>query len=876
MQLLTTKLHPPSLPKRILTRSRLLDVLDEAMDFKVCLLSAPTGYGKTSLVREWTEKTDVLVSWITFDEGDNELNRFLSYVAEAVFSILPKKDDRPITLLPFQGQESVELYLASLINQIANSSDALTLIVNDYEAITSNECHMALEFLIEYAPENLCVFLLSRLDPPLPFARWRARHQLLEIRTDDLRFTRPEINNFLVNLTQCDLNNDEIDIINQKTEGWAASLHLLSLSLQSPSHKDRFFKALDESLSHIIDFLAEEVLVQLPVETRSFLYKTSILSRFTGDLCHAVTREPHSDDILRDLERHNLFISHLDDDHQWYHFHPLFAECLGQRLQDDDAIKVSDLHCRAADWYANNGDADDALDHAFKAKDIDRAARIMEDYAILWIDQGDYQTFIRWFNEIPRKKISQYPSLSAFYLCALIDGRNLNEFDSYIDLQKELQDHPKVGDMIKAAQASASFLHGDHQEALQATKQNLVKFQASPPQSIEKLFAYSFNWIIQVGIYLRMNHLKEADDVFLSAIPTYLQTGLTGFAIDALGGRARNKMKMGQLHNSEEILEQGLLLLRRWGNESGAGLRSFPAAIRIFGPLSRLYYEQNRLEDSVAMAQKAIESSRSGGYVWGWRVVQVYATLGLAHLALSDKESALKALDKIKEFEEMLASYPISNMWTRQIALRQKTRLALMLAKEDASLYSQVEEWIYEYQAEDPERSEEISALWARSLIKQGKVEEASPTLHQIIKNAEAEGRNGDLIEYLLLLLSEENIHRALELAKPQGYCRIFIDGGEEVKKLLERVGTSYTNKLLEAFPERNSEQISKNESTWLNLRERQILGLLDKAYTNQEIANELHLSVNTVKWYARRIYTRLAVRNRREAVAKAKELGII
>ena len=182
--------------------------------------------------------------------------------------------------------------------------------------------------------------------------------------------------------------------------------------------------------------------------------------------------------------------------------------------------------------------------------------------------------------------------------------------------------------MLKAAQASACFLRGDYRKALQMTEKNLAKFQTSVPLSIEGLFAYSFNWIIQIGIYLYLNDLKSADEALIEAIPIYLQTGLTGFAIDALGGRARNKMKMGQLHHAEDILEQGLLLLRRWGYESRTGWQRFPAAIRIYGPLSRLYYEQNRLKDSITMAQKALESSRSGGYVWGWRVVEVYSTLG--------------------------------------------------------------------------------------------------------------------------------------------------------------------------------------------------------------------------------------------------------
>lgn len=868
MRLLTTKLHPPALTKRFLSRPRLLESLTEVDEHKLTLLSAPTGYGKTSLVCEWITQADVQIAWFTVDEGDNNLDRFLTYISEALLGVLPEDGERLLAPLPFQGAESVELYLTSLINQIAAFDSAVLLILNDYESIKSSECHAAVEFLVEYAPENLSLLLMSRLDPPLPLSRWRAGGELLEIRTDALRFSFDEICDFFAKVVDVELSEEEAKLIETRTEGWAASLHLLSLSLHASS-KERFFQALDESLSHTIDFLADEVLAQLPDETRRFLYQISILPRFTGSLCQAVTKNPHSENILRDLEYHNLFITHLDDDHQWYHFHPLFAACLTQRLAEEKNIQVTDLHQRAADWYVGTNNPEDALEHASKAQDIDRIAEIMEAYAILWIDQGEHPTFIRWFQKIPREKLLHYPSLTAFYLCALADGRNLNEFDSYADLQAELAGHPKVGEMIKAAQASACFLRGEHQEAIQRTDENISRLQLSPPTSIEGLFALSFNRIIQIGIYLAQDRLQDADKVLLAAIPTYLQTGLNGFAMDALGGRARNMMKMGQLHLAEDILGQGLLLLRRWGSES----QGFPAAIRIYGPLSRLYYEKNRLEESITMAQKAIETARSGGYVWGWRVVEAYAMLGLARLALGEKKAALNALKNIQQFEELLVSYPISNMWTRQIALRQKIKLAALLAREDEKKYGQIKAWVYEYQAEGPERDEESSLIQAYLWIQENDREQAAALVGRLIQKAERERRHGDLIEHLLLLPSEQNLERALALAEKQGYCRSFVDGGQAVLALLDKINTPYAKNLLKIAA---TSPTVPEEELWLNLSERRILNLLAKEYTNQKIAYELNFSVNTVKWYARKIYEKLNVKNRREAVREAQKRGLV
>ncbi len=876
MKLLSTKLRPPALPKRLLHRQRLLDALSTAVDFKISMLSAPTGYGKTTLVCDWITQANISFAWLTLDDGDNEPNRFLSYLTAAIGNSLPKSAERLATPLPLANRESVEAYLTALINQIAESQENLTLVLNDYEDITSELCHAALEYLIEYAPDNFHTLLLTRADPPLPFSRWRARGQLLELRADDLRFNRDEIRGFLVETMRYTLTDDEINALDQRTQGWVASLRLLTLSLETAPKKQQFFKALDDSQSHIMDFLVDEALTQLPAETQTFLYRTSILPQFSGALCQAVTGNPHSESILRDLERHNLFISRLDHDSRWYRFHPLFAECLQHRLHEQIDIRIADLHRNASDWHAANGNADAALDHAFKAKDFDQAARIMESHAILWIDQGEYQTFTYWFDQLPRERLSGYPRLSAYYLCGLLDSRSLERFEAFASLQAQLEAAPEVQALIKAMYATAAYIRRDHQAALTLAERNIAEFQTVPPQTVDEFFAYSLNLSARIGMRYQVDDLPETDQAVASAIPVFLQAGLTGYAIDALGVRASNKMRMGNLRQAEEILEQALLLLRRSGSEAESGAQSHPIAVRIYGPLSHLYYEQNRLTDSIAMAQKAIESSQSGGYNWGWRVVEVYATLGLAHLALNDEASAFDALDKIQQVENLLAGYPVLYTRTRLDAACQKMRLILALAQFDKSLYSRVEEWGNSNQAQGWERGEAESAIWVRYLISQGKVKESESILHRIQKEAETAGRFGDLLEYLVMEASDASLQRALELAEPQEYFRTFLDGGERVRQFLAGVDSLYAKKIAHAFPPLYPAQAQREEAPWLNISERQILRLLCNEYSNQQIADELHLSVNTVKWYARRIYAALGAKNRREAILKTKELGLM
>ncbi|MDW8325591.1 MAG: LuxR C-terminal-related transcriptional regulator [Anaerolineales bacterium] len=840
------------------------------MDFAVCLLSAPAGYGKTTLVCDWLAQANTSFAWLTLDEGDNESHRFLSYLAAAIGNALPKSAERFAAPLPVARRAAVEAYLAALINKVAESQEHLTLVLNNGEAITNGLCHGALEYLIEYAPDNFHTLLLTRADPPLPFSRWRARGQLLELRAADLRFSRDEIRDLIAETTRQALTDEELNALDQRTQGRAASLRLLTRSLETAPNKQHFFKALEDSRNRTMDFLVDEVLKQLPAETQAFLYRTSILPQFSGDLCQALTGNPHSESILRDLERHNLFISRLDHDSRWYRFHPLFAKCLQQRLREQTDIDIADLHRRASDWHAADGNADAALNHAFEAKDFDRAARIMEAHAILWIDQGEYQTFTHWFEQLPREQLTAYPRLSAFYLCGLLDSRNLERFEAFAALQAQLETLPEVQHLIQAMRAVAALVRGDDQTALTLTNQSIPTFQVNPPQTVDEFFAYSLHLFVRMGIYYQADNVLAAEQAAAAAIPVFLQAGLAGYALDALGVRASNKMRLGNLRQAEDILEQALLLLRRSG--TGSGMPSHPIAVRIYGPLSRLYYEQNRLADSIAMAQKAIESSQSGGYQWGWRVAEVYATLGLAYLASNEVAFAFDTLEKIRQIENLLAGYPSLHTRTRRDALCQKMRLLLALAPFDETLYSRVEEWRNKNQARGEKGGEAESALWARYLILQGKVAEAESVLHPLIHTAGAERRLGDLLEYLTLAADEGALRRALEMAEPQGFLRVFIDGGERVRAALEKIHLPYARKILAAFPTLPGAQKRKAATPWLNLHEREILRLLDAGYSNQQIADALHLSVNTVKWYARRIYAALGAKNRREALTKAKE----
>ncbi len=874
MKLLATKLRPPALPKRRLSRPRLITALNAALEDKVALIAAPTGYGKLTLAREWMAQSALSCVWLTLDASDNDPGRFLTYLTEALLGTAGRPPEPWPSPNLLSRDDDRQAYLDALINRLHEWGDELVLILNNYETILAEPCHAALTYLIEYSPDNLRVLVLTRADPPLPLARWRARQQLHELRAEDLRFTRAEMRDYVAAQGGPLLTDNEVEALDRRTQGWAVSLRLLAPALSPTSDRERFFRALESGQTQIMDFLVDEALSQLPAELQDFLCQTSVLTRFTGGLCQAVTGNVHSERILRDLERHNLFISRLEEGSPWFRFHPLFAECLGQRLREQPEVDVAALHRRAADWHSANDLAEEALEHAWLAQDLERAARILEANIPQWIDQGEYQIIARWIERLPHDALIRQPRLAALYLCSLADSRNHERFEALADLQEQARTDPEVRPILRAAQALVQ-LGSDAVAALELADQNLSEFRARPPQSVLGHFAHGLSWSARIAALINVDQLVSADQAMGAAIPVFLQAGLTGYALDTLGARATNQLRLGQLHGAAETLDQGLLLARRWGDEDGRGARSFPAAIRVHGPLSRLHYEHNRLSEAIAAAQKAIEAAQRGGYTWGWRLIEIYATLGLAHHAAGDVERAFQALEHIRRIETLLASHPTVHTSTRLAALGEKIRLALTLAAHEPSLLSRIAEWGHEVARAGIDRNETFMAVWVNYLTAVGREAEARPLLDRIIQQAEAADRRGDLIAYLVLDARPESVARALTLSAGQGYCRTFVDGGERARRGLTLLGTPAAHDVLAAFPPEIGPGGRAEPRPWLNLSERQILELLSREKTNQEIADALHLSVNTVKWYARRIYAALGARNRREAIQAAARLGL-
>ncbi len=444
--ILATKLYiPPHRPKIVL-RPHLVERLNEGLHFKLVLISAPAGFGKTTLVSEWAARNGCPVAWLSLDEGDNDFVRFLTYLVSALQKLalsnvrlrtkaegmVPNLGEGLLAALQSAQQPPAELLLTTLLNEIAAVPNDFFLVLDDYHLIEAQPIDSSLAFLLERLPPQMHLVITTREDPSLPLARLRARGQLTELRAADLRFTPAEAAEFLNQVMGLNLSAENIAALEARTEGWIAGLQLAALSMQGRSDAASFIQAFTGSHRFVLDYLVEEVLQRQPEGIHSFLLKTAILDRLSGSLCDAVSGREDGKGMLQTLERGNLFIIPLDDQRQWYRYHPLFAEVLQARLLDEQPDQVFSLHQRASEWYEHNGSASDAIRHALAAKDFERAAVLVE-LAVPEMRrnrQGTTVTELGWLKALPDELVYFRPVLCVDYAYALFGGGELEAVEA--------------------------------------------------------------------------------------------------------------------------------------------------------------------------------------------------------------------------------------------------------------------------------------------------------------------------------------------------------------------------------------------------------------------------------------------------------------
>ena len=415
----------PSRPNVVL-RPCLIERLDEGLQGRLILVSAPAGFGKTTIISEWAAgcrrlEPEVRPAWLSLDEGDGDPARFLAYLVAALRTVAADVGEGVLGMLQSPQPPPTESMLTALLNEIATLPHGVVLVLDDYHVVDSEPVDQALAFLLEHLPPQLHLVIATREDPHLPLARWRARGQLTELRAADLRFTPSEAAEFLNRVMGLDLSAEDITALETRTEGWIAGLQLAALSLQGRSDAAGFIQAFTGSHRFVLDYLVEEVLQRQPERARSFLLQTAILDKLCGALCDAVTGQKHGQGMLERLERGNLFVVPLDDERQWYRYHHLFADVLQARLLEEQPDQLPALHRRASEWYEENGSRSDAIRHALCAKDFGWAADLIE---LAWplVEESGSQTatWLDWAGALPDELIRARPVLSVWYAYALL------------------------------------------------------------------------------------------------------------------------------------------------------------------------------------------------------------------------------------------------------------------------------------------------------------------------------------------------------------------------------------------------------------------------------------------------------------------------
>jgi LuxR family maltose regulon positive regulatory protein len=935
MPLLHTKLYIPPHRSELVPRLQLVERLNEGIKAKLTLVSAPAGFGKTTLLSEWANQAQPpKVAWLSLDKGDNDPARFLAYLVAALQRVEESIGAGVLSALQLPQPPSAEELLTTLINQInASAASALALaqahpesslrhsdngrsvlnfvlVIDDYHVIAAPPIHKALNFLLEHMPANMHLIIATRADPPLHLARLRGCGQLNELRAPDLRFTLEEAMAFFNTVMKLDLSPEEVAALSARTEGWIASLQMAAISMlgrkrtQDAHDVSAFVKAFAGSHRFILDYLMEEVLDQQSPAIQEFLIKTSILERLTAPLCEAVLspvsdRPPQA--ILEYLESSNLFIVPLDDERRWYRYHHLFSDLLQQRLQQQVGEQdLAILHRQASRWYEDNGLINGAIEHALAAKDFERAAQLIEGAAeATWMRKGA-ATILNWVEALPDDLLRIRPLLCVYHALALLmSGRPVEAVESRLQDALAAGGAGSVAGEIALVRALIATYRGDTHQGAELSHRAL---ELLPEES---LFLRSLIAGLLGLNYMYRGDVVAATEALEAASRLGQQVGNLVNAVLALSHLAELCIVQGQLYEARAYYTQALDLAV---DDKGRKWPVYGVALMGLGELLR---EWNDLEASARNFTEGIELVREFGDIWaisGYtalaRVKQEQGDVEAAHEAIHAARQMAIRFDATEMDDIRVAAYQ-ALLWISQGDIEAASRWAETRGLEAAVGVSESEG--VEGKTRQPFLDEFEYITLARLYIAQRRPDEALALLEPLLQRVETAGWVIFVIDILVLQsLAHQargdvesalvTLERALSLAEPEGFVRTFVDEGEPMARLLRKavskgITPTYASKLLGVLDVQSKDKRSWTQEVLLSPvarhpqealveplseRELEVMQLLTTHLTSSEIADELFIAASTVRSHIKNIYGKLGVHSRTDAVQRAKELALL
>jgi len=892
LPLLATKLRAPRVRSDAVPRPRLERTLDAGRDGILTVVTAPPGFGKTTVVAQWVERDPAPTVWLTCDAEDDDPRRFFAYVLGGIDAHLPGVGREAADRLASPHEVPLTSVLTDLLNDL-HRSEPVVLVLDDYHVITHPDVHAGLAFVLDHAPDGLHVVIVSRSEPPLPRSRLRASGLLNELGQADLRATTEETDAFLREVMRLDLDADAVTALERRTEGWLAGLQFAALSLRGESDTARVIDAFRGDHRFVLDYLAEEVLRGLDDDLQRFLLETCVLERLSGPACDAVTGRAGGQDRLERLERHNVFTSALDDQRTWFRYHALFADALVRRLSTLPPEHVRTLHARAGRWHAEQGQVGSAVRHFVAAEAFDDAAALVEGVALRSLEREGPAPLSGWLEAFPTAVLERDPRLAIAGAWARLAAGHVAEAEALTTLAQRSEAHDAAA--VEALRATFAFLHAtlrlpiDDVEALEALADAAVT-RLGPDQGWQR-----GTLLMRLGVVAihggawpnALRALHAAERAFTAADSRY------GIMITryALADAARWRGRLAEA-------ESGYRAMLDLGTRPD-GRRIGSAALALFG-LARLAFERADVAEAAAGLSEGLALGDASD-----PQIRTEGSLTLAQVRLEqgDPDAAEAALTETAAAGAGDVVTPVA----RPVAA---LRAGIALARGDLS---SVHAWLRATSSDEPLvmgpgiHIEHVTR--ARALVAVGRLDEAAAWLERVRALAERHERHTNLIEITVLLAVTAAVAghgaralallgRALELAETEGHLRPFVTEaaviGPLLSTLLAERPTAFARRVAERIAGRTGERAAEPPAIRavpvaaapiapgiasaepLSERERTVLRLLVAGATNKEIARQLDVSVNTVKTHVRSVYAKLGVRNRGRLAAVTHELGLL
>jgi LuxR family transcriptional regulator, maltose regulon positive regulatory protein len=747
--LLKTKLHIPPGRSTLVPRPRLIQKLDQGLTHPLTLISAPPGFGKTTLLTAWLEQKSAPTAWLSLDERDNDLARFLAYLIAALETVQAGVGRQSLNRLHSRRTPSIESVMTLLSNDLAAVPHDFILVLDDYHLIELQVIHEAMAFLLDHLPPSMHLVIATRADPPLPIARLRARDQLVELRAPDLRFSPDEAAAFLNTRMGLNLTTEQIAALDTRAEGWIAGLQLAALSMQGHDDLAGFVRAFTGSNRFVLDYLAEEVWQRQPPEIQSYLLQTSILDQMNAALSDAVTGRNDSATVLSQLERANLFVVPLDDVREWYRYHHLFADLLHSRLMQSRPEEVAELHRKAGTWYEQNGFVNEAIDHALAVPDFNRAATLIEQAAPALLVRSEDRTLRTWLAALPDGLIQMRPSLGVWQAVALAGVGDLQSMETLLARMDDAQLDPLARGIAVILRATVALFRSDLPHAIESARNGLTAAGAATAASTDP--QAELGRLTAAFLAILLAEAEIAAGQLRAALATF-----------------RQKLDFGE-------------------SVAFANFKTvFVGYVHV--RLAELFYEWNEIDTASQHATQGMEISHAERN----EEFESYALIALAQIKQAQGDPA--AAIGLSERALALARGRNVPVEIRFIAPRHISILIQQGRLEEAASVAQ--HMPAGDQATWFMRGTQTPVANARVMIARSEFGQAVQALEQVQIEVQASGEIKTLIEILALLAlarseqgdtaqAEAALVRALSLAEPEGYVRTFVDMGEPMRFMI-------------------------------------------------------------------------------------------